>query len=126
MANYETHLLLISQHENTLQHLINANDGHGITIAAYYKSLHIIDALAARESDRHFDHHKNRLDYLEEKRLGTVKDRFDKLYVLSMFAQYGEQENVNLLRSLTDFFNQNDCIDALRSWVNIISRISQE
>jgi hypothetical protein len=126
MANYETHILLISQHENTLRQLISVQDGIGSSIAAYYKALHIIDALAAREFNRHFNNHENRLDYLEEKGWGNARDRFNKLYILSMFAKYGEQKNTDFLRGITDVFKQNGCVEVLEAWVTTVSRIDQD
>jgi hypothetical protein len=123
--DFVTRFRLADLSEEALHRLIDfqiKEDYPCIAIIAYYKALHIIDAVAAKEENLYFEDHTARLDYLTKKSL-PIKRSFDRLYVLFQFVGYGHCVDADMLRHFMNMLHTADFVQVIRSWLSAVERI---
>jgi hypothetical protein len=125
MLDFVTRFRLADLSEETLRRLIDfqaKEDNPCIVIIAYYKALHIIDAVAAKEENLYFEDHAARLDYLTKKSL-PIKRSFDRLYVLFQFVGYGNCVDADMLRHFMNMLHTADFARVIRAWLGAVEHI---
>jgi hypothetical protein len=91
---------------------------------AYYTAFHLVAAAAEKDGVVIFTNHADRLEYLGTKS-SNVKRCFDRLYVLSVFARYGECGDHDTVRSINAMLTADNAAAGIKAWVNNIKRALQ-
>jgi hypothetical protein len=91
VASRTDHLALADHNQQTIDYLRQAGDRFPdwITTVAFYKAVHLVDALLAHDHGRHFHDHRARFAALKrENRYLAIYRHFRPLYEASCVARY--------------------------------------
>jgi len=94
MPSSHEHLQVVDNDQKTLDHLLDDVDAHyrWAAIVAFYKAVHIAEAMFFLKDKSHSYSHDNRLDKLKLNPFHPTYKFYKKLYNLSLVARYLETE----------------------------------
>lgn len=92
MASEADHISLANKNHDALVHLLQAGGGivhaEWICVIAFYKAVHVAEAVFANQLNQHSNCHDDRLDRLKMARFSELFKAFRPLYCASMVARY--------------------------------------
>ncbi len=91
MPSKATHISAAQENQVTLDYLCERIDDHlpWVTTVAFYRAVHIVEAVLADDADGHSDSHKARNDVLKSQRkYQHIWRNFRPLYNVSCVARY--------------------------------------
>ncbi|APZ96937.1 hypothetical protein [Fuerstiella marisgermanici] len=89
MAGEADHITLANKNHAALELLCKSGDyPEWVTTIAFYKAVHIVEAVFAYQLGRHSNGHDDRLEQLKSKKFQPLFTHFRPLYCASLVARY--------------------------------------
>jgi len=113
MANEEAHVRLALRNQATIDHLQSdvAKHSEWITTVAFYKALHIVEAMFFSQSGEHGHSHDDRANRLKrEHRYSHIWKYYRPLWAASTVARYLQDtiEHKRSFNSFAEYFSAED------------------
>ncbi len=111
MASKEAHLALANRNQAVLEYLLQQPDccAEWIVTVAFYKALHLVEALFAHDGKGHGHSHEQRDRMLKgEPRYRHIYKHYRPLWAASVVARYLENPWGDSFRSFADYLSPQD------------------
>jgi len=101
------HIRLANRNHETLIHLLSDGDAHleWVVTIAFYKALHVVEAVFDAEMQKHSMSHNDRNQTLRVNRFKAVHKPYSKLYRASRIARYLEDDSGGRFASFADYMD---------------------
>jgi len=125
MAKAADHIEIANRNHTTLQYLLNDSDTHleWVVTVAFYKAVHIAEAVFHTCGGGHSTSHENRLCSLKS-RFGGIFVPFKHLYNASRVARYLVDLDGKGFRSFTDFMDKETVHTLIRKKLHAVEQQS--
>ena len=125
MAKAADHIAIANRNHATLLFLLNDSDAHleWVVTVAFYKAVHVAEAVFDSWGGVHSTSHENRLASLKS-RFGTIFVPFKHLYNASRVARYLVDLDGKGFRSFTDFMDKDTVRTLIRKKLHTVEQQS--
>lgn len=125
MAKAADHIQIANRNHATLQYLLNDADAHleWVVTVAFYKAVHVAEAVFHTCGGGHSTSHENRLNALKL-RFGQIFLPFKHLYNASRVARYLVDLEGNQFRSFDDFMDKETVRTLIRKKLHLVEQQS--
>ncbi|MDP2982350.1 MAG: hypothetical protein Q8O92_03350 [Candidatus Latescibacter sp.] len=117
MPDESVHILLAKHNQDLINHLLeNKSQFHDwITIAAFYKALHIVEALFFNDPEiRHGQNHENRDRFLKtNNKYKNIYIHYRPLWAAATIARYLEGPRTSTVNSFSEYMSPDDVISII-------------
>ena len=125
MAKAGDHIAIANRNHATLLYLLDDSDTHleWVVTVAFYKAVHVAEAVFDTCGGGHSTSHENRLTALKQ-RFGGIFVPFKHLYNASRVARYLVDLNGNGFRSFSDFMDKATVRTLIRKKLHLMEQQS--
>jgi hypothetical protein len=114
MPDETVHILLAKHNQDLINHLLpNKSDFHDwITIAAFYKALHIVEAVFYNNNEiRHGHNHENRESFLKtNNKYRKIYMHYRPLWAAATIARYLEGPRIDTVNNFSDYLSPEEVV----------------